>query len=79
MLYGRTLLFINLYTIFYGGFSGDSVVKKLSVNAGDVGSIPGLGRYSGEGYGNPLQDSCLGNPMDKEAWRATMKLQNRHD
>ena len=36
----------------------------------DVGSIPGLGRSSGEENGNPLQDSCLGNPMDREAWRA---------
>ena len=71
MLYGWTLLFIN----FYGGFPGGSVVKNPSANAGDVGSIHGSGRYSGEGCGNPLQDSWLGNPMDREVWQATMRLQ----
>ena len=50
------------------GFPGDSVVKNLPANAGDTGSIPGLGRYSGEENGTPLQYSCLGNPMDREAW-----------
>ena len=39
---------------------------------GDMGSIPGEGRYPGEGNGNPLQDSCLENSMDGEAWRATV-------
>ena len=42
-------------------------VKRLAYNAGDLGSIPGSGRYSGEGNGNPLQYSCLENPMDGEA------------
>ena len=51
------------------GFPGGSVVKNLPANAGDVGSIPGLGRSLG-GNDNPLQDSCLGNPMDRGAWRA---------
>ena len=41
-------------------------------NAGDPGSIPGLGRSPGEGNGNPLQYSCLENPMDGEAWWATV-------
>ena len=41
-------------------------------NAGDQGLIPGLGRYPGEGNGNPLQYSCLENPMDGEAWWATV-------
>ena len=41
-------------------------------NAGDLGSIPGLGRSPGEENGNPLQYSCLENPMDGEAWRATV-------
>ena len=41
-------------------------------NAGDLGSIPGLGRSPGEGNGNPLQYSCLENPMDKGAWWATI-------
>ena len=51
------------------GFPGDSMVKILPVNAGDTGLIPGLGRYSGEGNGNPLQSSCLGNPMTEEPGR----------
>ena len=48
--------------------------KKLSVNAGDVRDaslIPGSRRSPRGGHGNPLQDSCLENPMDKEAWQAT--------
>jgi len=43
-------------------------------NAGDVGSIPWLGRSPGEGNGNPLQDSCLENPMDRGAWRAMARV-----
>ena len=49
-------------------------VKSLPTNAGyirDVGSMPGLGRSSGGEHGNPLQYSCLENPMDRGAWRAT--------
>ena len=46
-------------------------VQEFSCNAGDPGSIPGLGRSPGDGNGNPLQYSCLGNPMDGGAWRAT--------
>ena len=46
--------------------------KNPPANAGDVGSIPGLGRSSGEGNGNPLQYSRLGNPMDRGAWWATV-------
>ena len=49
------------------GFPGDSAVKNLPANAGDVGLIPGLGRSPGEGNGNALQYSCLGNPMDRGA------------
>ena len=51
------------------------VVKKPSANAGaagDAGSVPGLGRFPGEGNGNLLQFSCLGNPMDRGAWWATV-------
>ena len=51
------------------------VVKNPPANAGDTrdtGSIPGLGRSPGRGHGNPLQYSCLKNPMDREAWQATM-------
>ena len=45
--------------------------KETACNAGDLGSIPGLGRRPGGGHGNPLQYSCLENPMDRGAWRAT--------
>ena len=48
------------------------VVKNPPANAGDTGSIPGLGRTPGGGHGNPLQYSCLENPMDREAWRAAV-------
>ena len=54
------------------GFPGGSVVKNLPANVGDMGSIPGLGRFSGEGNGNPLQYSCLENPIDKGASQATV-------
>ena len=47
------------------GFPGGSEVKASASNAGDLGSIPGSGRSPGEGNGNPLQYSCLENPMDK--------------
>ena len=45
--------------------------KESACNAGDPGSIPGLGRSPGEGNGNPLQYSCLEYPMDREAWQVT--------
>ena len=48
------------------------MVKKSTYNAGDPSSIPGSGRSSGEGNGYPLQYSWLENPMDREAWRATV-------
>ena len=54
------------------GFPGGSVIKNPLANAGNVGSIPGLGRSPGEGSGNPLQYSYLGNPMDKECDGATV-------
>ena len=54
------------------GFAGGSVVKNLPANAGDAGSIPGSGRSPGEGNGNPLQYSCLENPMVGGAWWATV-------
>ena len=55
------------------GFPGGSMVKNLPANAGDEGSIPGSGRSPGEGNGNPLQYSCLGNLMDRGAWWATVR------
>ena len=48
------------------------VIKNLLDNAGDLGSIPGLGRYPEGRHGNPLQYSCLENPMDRGAWQATV-------
>ena len=51
---------------------GSSDGKESACNAGDAGSIPGLGRSRGEGNGHPLQLSCLENSMDREAWRAAI-------
>ena len=53
-------------------FPGGSDSKESACNAGDQGSIPGLVRSPGEGNGNPLQDPCLDNPMDRGAWQATV-------
>ena len=53
---------------FLGGLDG----KEFAYNAGDLGSIPGSGRSPGEGNGNPLQYSCLENPMDRGHWKATV-------
>ena len=50
------------------GFPGGSLAKNSPVSAGDMGSIPGLGRFPGEANGNPLQYSCLENPTDGGAW-----------
>ena len=61
--------------IYTTDFPGGSVVKNPPANAGnirDVGFIPGLGRSPGGGHGNPLQYSCLENPMDRGAWQATV-------
>jgi len=49
------------------------VVKNLPANAGDVGSIPGSGKSPGGGNGNPLEYSCLENPMDRGAWQAIVQ------
>ena len=48
------------------------MVKNPPANAGDTGSIPGLGRSPGEGNGNPLQYSCRENPLDRGVWQATV-------
>ena len=56
----------NHYVFVLLGLPGGSV-KNPPINAGDAGSIPGSGRSPGEGKGNPLQYSCLGNPMDRGA------------
>ena len=54
------------------GFPGGSGVKNPPVNAGDAGSVSGSARSPGERNGNPLQYSCLGNPMDRGAWQAAV-------
>ena len=54
------------------GFPGDLVAKNRPADAGDAGSIPGSDRSPGEGNNNPLQYPCLGNPMDRGAWQATV-------
>ena len=59
----RSLLNLLQLLLSYSGFPGGLEVKASACNAGDLGSIPGLGRSSGEGNGNPLQYSCLENPM----------------
>ena len=56
--------------MIYKGLPGGSVVKNPPTSTGDLDLIPGLGRSRGGGNGNPLQDSCLENPMEREAWRA---------
>ena len=54
------------------GFPRSSIGKESACNAGDLGSIPGSGRYPGEGNGYPLQYSCLGNPVEKGVWWAAV-------
>ena len=54
------------------GFTGGSDSKEFACNAGDLGLIPGLRRSPGGGHRNPLQYSCLENPMDRGAWQATV-------
>ena len=55
----------------YGGFRSDSASIEPACNAGDAGLILGSGQSPGGEHGNPLQYSCLGNPMDRGTWRAT--------
>ena len=70
---GFSYLFLHL--LYYNivlGFPHSSVSKESACNVGDLGSIPGSGRSPEVGNGNPLQYSCLENPMDRGAWRATV-------
>ena len=53
-------------------FPGDSDSKESACSVGDLGRIPGLGRSPGEENGNPFQNSCQGNPLDRGAWQATV-------
>ena len=61
-----------LHTIMLKGFPGVSDHKESTCNVGDPGSIPGSGRFPGEGSSNPLQYSCLENSADRGAWQATV-------
>ena len=63
---------LNTFNISLGASLGGSVVKNPPVKAGDLDLIPGSGRSPGEGNGNPLQYSCLKNPMDRGAWQAAV-------
>ena len=60
------------FQLVFNWFPGGSDGKASAYSAGDLGSIPGWGRSLGEGNGNPLQYSCLKNPMDGGAWQATV-------
>ena len=68
---------VSVFSYFYMkilAFPGSSVGEESACSdAGDLGSIPGLGRSPGEGNGNLLQYSCMGNPMDRGAWWATVR------
>ena len=55
-------------------FPGGSGLKNLPASTGDLSSIPGSARFPGEGNGNTLQYSCLGNPIERGAWRATVHV-----
>ena len=65
-------LLVEFQPTYFLGFTGGLGSKESVCNAGDLGSIPGLGRSSREGNGNPLQYSCLENPLDRGAGRATI-------
>ena len=60
------------YPCLHGGLPRWHSGKESACNSGDAGSIPGWGRSLGEGNGNALQYSCLGNPTDRGAWQATV-------
>ena len=72
---------IVLISLASRDFPHSSVSKESACNARDLGSVPGFGRSSGEGNGNPLRYSCLENPMDRGAWQATVHevARVRHD
>ena len=85
LLGGETSIVFTTVSQYYSNLPGGSVVKNPPSNAGDLGSIPGSARFPGGGNGNPLQYSCLENPMDRGAWWATVHgfakswtLLNRH-
>ena len=74
LVYPAMFKMLTLYGLLWHrwSFPGGSDAKASAYNVGDPGSIPGSGRSPGEGNGNPLQHSCLENPMDGGAWWATV-------
>ena len=68
----KTVEIFRQWVGYRKGFPDDTAVKNPPANLGDAGSISGLGRSPGRGNGNPLQYFCLGNPMDRGAWPATV-------
>ena len=72
LLFLHALIVLFLLSNRILGFPGSSDGKETACSAGDLGSIPGVGRSPGEGNGNPLQYSGLENPTDRGAWRATV-------
>ena len=69
---GKLMSLLLIYCLYHGGFSGGSDGKVAACIVEDLGSIPGPGRSSGEGNGNPPQYSCLENSMDGGDWWATV-------
>ena len=65
-----SIIYICIHTVGALGFRSGSDGKESTCNAGDLSLIPRSGRSPGEGNGNPLQYSCLENPMDQGAWQA---------
>ena len=73
LIYIYIYIYICLYIYIYIYiFTDGSEGEESPCNAGDLGLIPGSGRFPGEGNGNPLQYSCLENPMDRGAWWTTV-------
>jgi len=75
-VFGYVLSIISIFSLSiyktHQSYPVVSAIKNSPANAGDMGSIPGPGRSSGKGKGNPLQYSCLENPMERGAWQATV-------
>ena len=77
-----TFIVLKSRIMHYMDFPGGSHGKASVYNVGDLGLIPGSGRFPGEGNGNPLQYSCLDNPMDRGAWYRLLSMGSqrvRHD
>ena len=70
---GHGTLNVGDFYAYLSMIAGGSDGKESTCNAGDLGSIPGLGRSPGGGNGNPLQYSCLENPMDRGTWRTIVR------